>query len=67
MLGPTAEHAWLAANGPQRSNWPSVMHGYRFDDVTHYSRIRYDEQVYYDRNGSLYNEQLSIQTGVMVR
>ncbi len=43
------------------------MHGYRFDDVTHYSRIRYDEQVYYDRNGSLYNEQLSIQTGVMVR
>lgn len=66
-LGPSAENSRLAALLPPRSDWPSVENGYRFDDATIYTRASYDVQMQYDRHGSLYYEQQSIQTGVRVR
>jgi hypothetical protein len=66
-LGPSAENSRLAALLPPRSDWPSVDNGYRMDDVTIYTRASYDVQMQYDRQGSLYYEQQSIQTGVRVR
>jgi hypothetical protein len=66
-LGPSAENSRLAALLPPRSDWPAIDNGYRMDDVTIYSRASYDVQMQYDRHGSLYYEQQSIQTGVHVR
>lgn len=66
-LGPSAENSRLAALLPPRSDWPYVDNGYRLDDVTMYTQALYDVQMQYDRNGSLYYEQQSIQTGVRVR
>jgi len=67
VLGPSAAHGRMAALFVGRSEWPAIERGYRFDDVTFYSRIHYDEQSYYDRFGSLYHESQAVRTGVMVR
>ena len=66
-LGPSAEVSRLAALLPPRSDWPSVDNGYSVDDVTEYTTALYDVQMQYDRYGSLYFEQQSVQTGVRVR
>lgn len=66
-LGPTAEHAWLATELAWRSDWPAVRLGYRFDDVTHYYSVLYNENSTYDRNGSVSDTQESVRTGVWVR
>jgi hypothetical protein len=66
-LGPSAEHAWLASQLTGRSEWPAVEVGQRFDDVTFYSTVIYDEQSYYDRFGSLFRESQSFRSGVWRR
>ncbi len=66
-LGPTAEHAWLATELAWRSNWPAVRLGYRFDDVTLYYSVLYNENSTYDRSGSLVDAQESVRTGVWLR
>ncbi len=66
-LGPTADHTWLATRIAPRSDWPTVSTGYRLGEVTYYSRIRYDEQSYYNRFGSLYDSTQSVATGVWLR
>jgi hypothetical protein len=51
----------------ERSDWPSVDHGYRSGDVTYYSRIIYDDQSYYDRYTGFSNVANALQTGVLLR
>jgi len=63
-LGPTGEHAWLAARIAPRSDWPAIESGLRVESVTFYTDIIYDEESYYGRNGSLYHTTQTVQTGV---
>ncbi len=67
VFGPSVDDSRIAALIPPRSDWPYVDNGYTTDDVTFYARALYDVQMQYDRHGSLYYEQQSIQTGVRVR
>ncbi len=65
-----ARHPGTAALAPAiaaRSDWPATDHGYRFDDVTYYSRIFYDEQSFYGRYGALWHEADTFVTGVWRR
>lgn len=66
-LGPSAEHAWLATRIAPRSDWPSVRTGYRFDDITYYSKTTYDEESHFDRFGSIYYGSQTVETGVWLR
>ena len=67
VMARAPETAALATRMSVRSDWPSVDHGYRFDDVTYYSTIRYDEQSFYDRYGGLLYVNEGLRTGVWVR
>jgi hypothetical protein len=68
-LGPTRDHAWLAEGFAQRSSWPSVHSGFRFDDVSSYSEVIFDDQSFFDlRDGGGYlREAVSVRSGVLVR
>ncbi len=66
VLGPTADHAWLATQFAGRSDWPTVEVGHRYEDVTYFSTIQHDTQVHYDRFGSFYNQAQTVRTGVLV-
>ena len=66
-LGPSADHLWVACELTQRSAWPSVDVGYRFDDFSYYSEVQFDNQHYYDRYGAYYRAAESVRTGVLVR
>lgn len=67
VLARSAETARLAPLMAERSDWPSVDHGYRSGDVTYYSRIIYDDQSYYDRYTGFSNVANALQTGVLLR
>lgn len=68
-LGPTRDHTWLAEDFAQRSAWPSVHTGIRFDDVSSYSEVIFDDQSFFDlRDGGGYlREAVSVRSGVLVR
>lgn len=68
-LGPSRDHGWLAESFAWRSSWPSVQAGYRFDDVSSYMEVIYDDQSYYGGldGGSYTHEAISVRTGVWVR
>ena len=54
LLGPTAEHFYIAQTFDYRSDWPSVSNGYHFDQISTYEEVIYDDQFYYDSLGGVY-------------
>lgn len=54
LLGPSAEHFYIAQTFDYRSDWPSVSIGYRFDEYSTYSEVIYDDQFSYDSLGGFY-------------
>lgn len=65
-LGPTPMHAWVA-EGYGRAAWPVSEAGRRYEDVTVYWNVLYDEQSYYDEFGGMLHESQSVRSGVRVR
>ncbi|MFO0837770.1 MAG: hypothetical protein U1D55_04530 [Phycisphaerae bacterium] len=58
----------IADDLTERSNWPSVPIGYRFNEESYSTHISYDDQSYYDRFGGGFNYVTqSVRTGVLVR
>ena len=54
LLGPTAEHFYIAQTFDYRSDWPSVSNGYRFNEYSTYSEVIYDDQFFHDSLGGFY-------------
>jgi hypothetical protein len=50
-----------------RSSWPSVAHGFVFDDVSYYADFQLDEQYFQNRFDAFYRSAESVRTGVLVR
>jgi len=69
VLGPSAEHTWLAGEYASRSSWPSVQTGYVFEDFSAYSELIFDDQSFYDRRdgGSYTRQAVSVRSGVVMR
>lgn len=67
VLGPSADHAWLAKQFTARAEGPAAIVGWRGEELTYYTRIHVDEQAYYDRYGSTFHTTQSVQTGVRIR
>ncbi len=63
-FAPDTREALLFAG---RSDWPAVETGYRFDEVTYFSKVIYDYQFGYDRHGGLYYGNETVSSGVLVR
>lgn len=66
-LGPWPLDTLVATEMAYRADWPAVEHGYRFEDVTIYSRFSYDYLSGYDRFGGTYYGSESVESGVHVR
>jgi hypothetical protein len=68
-LGPARDHVWLAESFAGRSSWPAAYAGYRFDDVSSFTEVIYDDQSYYDSfdGGSYTRAAISVRSGVVVR
>ena len=67
-LGPTADHARIAAFMATRSDWPSVETGYRLGEVSEFSEVIFDEESFYDRlGGGFYRGRQSFRRGVLFR
>ena len=54
LLGPSAEHFYIAQTFDYRSDWPSVSNGYHFDEYSTYDEVIYDDQFFYDSLGGFY-------------
>lgn len=67
VLAPDADTNAFAAELDRSSDWPSADLGYRFDDVSSYSEILVDNQIAYDRYGSVFRSSQNFRTGVLVR
>lgn len=68
-IGPSTSHTFLSEAFAYRSAWPSVSVGYRFDDVSTYTELIFDDESFYDTGyGSGFTrEAVSFRTGVLVR
>ena len=67
-LGPQTQYAYRAQRYTERSDWPFVENGVHLEEVTTYSTIRFDDQQFYERDGSFfYNSAESITTGAVLR
>jgi hypothetical protein len=66
LLGPWPERMAVAQLFNYRSDWPALNDGYRFDEVTTYIDVLYDEQFYYDRFNVIRADRQSVRTGVSV-
>lgn len=67
-LGPNAWDNRFAETQASRSTWPSINHGYRFNEITSYSQTIFDDQSFYDRlGGGYFQGGQSVRSGVMVR
>lgn len=68
LLSRTADLSRAAQAFAGRSSWPSVEHGYRFDDVQTYTEVIFDDQSFFDREGGGHQYITeSVRTGVFVR
>ncbi|MBU0639638.1 MAG: hypothetical protein KKB50_12290 [Planctomycetes bacterium] len=66
-LGPSAEHGRVAALFAYRTSWPTVAIGYRFDQISQYTELIYDDQTFYDwHGGGYYRESETIHSGVLL-
>ena len=54
LLGPSAEHFYIAQTFDYRSDWPSVSNGYHFDESSTFNEVIYDDQFFYDSLGGYY-------------
>ncbi len=67
-LGESARQLAIADEFTYRSTWPSTRFGYRFNDESHTTQIRYDDQSFYDRFGGGYTQITeSVRSGVLLR
>jgi len=67
-LGPSVDENRMAQALSERSDWPSVSIGYRFDQPTIYFDDTFDNEYFYERDGdSYYRIRQTSQSGVLVR
>jgi len=66
-LGESAAATRLATLSCERSGWPTVDSGYRFDAISTYSTIGYDYQFGFNRYGGLYYGAEVVDTGTWLR
>lgn len=58
----------LAPQMAHRSLWPFADRGYYLDDVTEFSRISIDDQVFFDHDGGGHiRTEESVRTGIFLR
>jgi hypothetical protein len=68
VLGPSPRTGQIAETLAQRSSWPAVENGYRFDEMTYFSEYTYDDQSFYDYwGGAFISARQTIRTGVSIR
>lgn len=66
-LGPSPADLRVAASLNYRTKWPSVATGYRFDDVSFFADVQYDDQYYFGRYGGYSRYAQTVRTAVLVR
>ena len=66
-MGAHPDDLWLAEGLTMRGDWPAVDFGYRFDDVSSYAEVLFDNQYGFDRFGGTFRSGQNIRTGVLVR
>lgn len=66
-LSPSPSVNRMALELDRSSGWPGCDLGYRFDDVTSYAEVLFDNQVAYDRYGAVFRSGQSLRSGVLVR
>jgi hypothetical protein len=57
----------LAARIEREALWPAVDLGYRFDDVSSYAEVLFDNQFGFDRFGGTFRSGQNFRSGVLVR
>lgn len=67
-LGSAAEHNLIGEALTARTAWPAVEGGYRFDDVSYFSQVIFDDQAFYDRlGGGFFQGNQSVRSSVLLR